>query len=123
MPTRRTRTAFFMAVLGISQILLAQAQPVPAPTVTSPKLSLTLEQRHTIREFIKDLKLAPTPSDVPVALGEPAPANASAQPMPPEIAQKVPQVKSHKLFVTSEEIVIVDPKDNVVADIVKIRAD
>ena len=97
--------------------------PVPAPTATSPKLNLTLEQRYTIREIIKDMKPERAPADVHVALGEPAPQNVSLHSMPAEIAQKVPQVKSHKFFVTDEDIVIVDPKDNAVAEIVKIRAD
>jgi len=45
------------------------------------------------------------------------------QPMPADIAQKVPQVKSHTFFVTDEQIVIVDPKDNKVADVIKLAGD
>jgi hypothetical protein len=123
MRTLCLRTALLATLLGVSQVLLAQMPPVPAPTATSPKLNLTLEQRYTIREIIKDLKAERVSSDVHIAPGEPAPANVSLQPIPPEIAQKVPQVKSHKFFVTSDEIVIVDPKDNVVAEVVKTRAD
>jgi Protein of unknown function (DUF1236) len=117
------RTMVVLAVFGVSQVLRAQVPPVPAPTATSPKLNLTLEQRYTIKEIVKDLKAEPAPSDVHVTLGEAAPQNVSLHPMPAEIAQKVPQVKSHKFFVTSEEIAIVDPKDNTIADVVKIRAD
>ena len=40
--------------------------------------------------------------------------------MPPDVAQKVPQVKSHRFFVTADEIVIVDPKDNKVAEVIKL---
>jgi hypothetical protein len=117
------RTMVVLAVFGVGQVLRAQVPPVPAPTATSPKLNLTLEQRYTIREIVKDLKAEPAPSDVHVTLGEAAPQNVSLHSMPAEIAQKVPQVKSHKFFVTSEEIAIVDPKDNTIADVFKIRAD
>jgi hypothetical protein len=124
----RTRMALVLAVLAIRHVVAAQVPPVQVPPVpavpaTSPKLNLTLEQRYTIREIIKDLKTAPAPPDVRVELGEPAPQNLNLHPMPPEIAQKVPQVKSHKFFVTGEEIAIVDPKDNAIAEIVKFRTD
>jgi hypothetical protein len=40
--------------------------------------------------------------------------------MPDAVAQKVPQVKAHKFFVAKDEIVIVDPKDNTVAELIKL---
>ena len=43
--------------------------------------------------------------------------------MPADVAQKVPQVKTHSFFVTALEIVIVDPKDNNVAEVIKLGAD
>ena len=43
--------------------------------------------------------------------------------MPADIAQKVPQVKTHTFFVIDEQIVIVDPKDNKVAEVIKLAGD
>ena len=43
--------------------------------------------------------------------------------MPSEVSQKVPQVKSHRFIVTEQQIVIVDPKDNKIADVIKIAAE
>ena len=43
--------------------------------------------------------------------------------MPTEIGQKVPQVKAHRFFLTAQQIVIVDPKDNKVAEMIKLEAD
>jgi Protein of unknown function (DUF1236) len=57
------------------------------------------------------------------AVGDPIPATVKLQPMPADIAQKVPQVKSHTFFITDEQIVIVDPKDNKVADVIKLAGD
>jgi hypothetical protein len=101
-----------------AQIAPQQPQDVPAPT---SKLNLTLEQRHTIREFIKDMKADPT--DVKAEVGEPIPQGVTPQPIPSEVGQKVPQVKSHRFFLTAQQIVIVDPKDNKVADVIKLAAD
>jgi hypothetical protein len=88
-----------------------------APT---SKLNLTLEQRHTIKEFIKDMKAEVASSKVQAVVGDPIPAGINPQPMPPDVAQKVPQVKSHRFFLTADEIVIVDPKDNKVAEVIKL---
>jgi hypothetical protein len=95
-----------------------QQPPVLAP---APKLNLTLEQRHTIREFVKDMKT--DTADVKAEIGEPIPPGISPRPMPPEVGQKVPQVKSHRFFLTAQQIVIVDPKDNKVADVIKLAED
>jgi hypothetical protein len=43
--------------------------------------------------------------------------------MPSEIARKVPQVKAHRYFVTAQQIVIVDPKDNKITEVIKLTAD
>jgi hypothetical protein len=87
---------------------------------TIPKLNLTLEQRHTIREFIKDMKSQATTRDVKAAVGDPVPADVNLQPMPADVGRKVPQVKSHRFFITGDEIVLVNPSDNKVADIINL---
>src|SRR5215831_6356576 len=89
-----------------------QQSPQQQLAPTSPKLNLTLEQRFTIREIIKDKKAAGAPADVQAAVGEPIPAGVTPQPIPSEVAQKVPQVKAHRYCLTAQQIVIVDPKDN-----------
>jgi hypothetical protein len=101
----------------------AAAQVAPQPPVLAPtsKLNLTLEQRHTIREFVKDMKA--DAADAKAEVGEPIPQGIMPRPMPSEVGQKVPQVKSHRFFLTAQQIVIVDPKDNKVADVIKITED
>ena len=94
------------------------SQDVLAPTA---KLNLTLEQRHTIKELVKDMKA--DAADVQAAIGEPIPPGISPRPMPSDVSQKVPQVKSHRFFLTAQQIVIVDPKDNKVADVIKLGTD
>jgi hypothetical protein len=88
-----------------------------APT---SKLNLTLEQRHTIKEFMKDKKAEAASPKAQATVGDPIPVGVNPQPMPADVGQKVPQVKAHRFFLTADEIVIVDPKDNKVAEIIKL---
>jgi hypothetical protein len=101
-----------------AQIAPQQPHDALAP---GPKLNLTLEQRHTIRELVKDMKV--DAADMKAEIGEPIPQGMSPRPMPSEVAQKVPQVKSHRFILTEQQIVIVDPKDNKVADVIKLSAE
>jgi Protein of unknown function (DUF1236) len=101
-----------------AQVAPQQPQDMLVPT---SKLNLTLEQRHTIREFVKDMKA--DAADAKAEVGEPIPQGITPRPMPSEVGQKVPQVKSHRFFLTAQQIVIVDPKDNKVADVIKIAED
>jgi hypothetical protein len=107
-----------LAVGAGAQVTPRQPEDVLAP---APKLNLTLEQRHTIREFVKDMK-ADAP-EVKMEIGDPIPQGITPRPMPSDVAQKVPQVKSHRFFLTAQQIVIVDPKDNKVADVIKLAED
>jgi hypothetical protein len=106
----------------INSSIHAQA-PSQEPAATSPTLNLTLEQRHIIKEIIKDMKTEPAPADVRAAVGDQIPQNINLQQMPSDVAQKVPQVKTHRFFVAAGQIVIVDPKDNKVAEVIKLGSD
>jgi hypothetical protein len=101
----------------------AQAPAPQEPVTTSHKLNLTLEQRHVIKEIIKDMKTESARAAIAPAVGDPIPATVKLQPMPADIAQKVPQVRTHTFFVIDEQIVIVDPKDNKVAEVIKLAGD
>jgi hypothetical protein len=90
------------------------------PARVSPRLNLTLEQRHMIKEIIKDVKAKSSSAEFQPTIGEPVPAGIDLQPMPPEVAQKVPQIKSHVFFLIADQFVIVDPKDSKVAEVIKL---
>jgi hypothetical protein len=98
----------------------AQAPPALDQAPTTPKLNLTLEQRHVIKEFIKDMNV-PRATTSAHDIGDAIPADAASQPMPADIGRKVPQVKTHRLIVTAERILIVDPKDNKVAEVIELN--
>jgi hypothetical protein len=100
----------------------AQTPPTQPPAPTA-RVNLTLEQRHVIRELIKDVKVEPTKIAVQPAVGEALPQEVTPQPIPEEIGRKVPQIKTHRFVLTADQVVIVDPKDNKVAELVELKAD
>jgi uncharacterized protein DUF1236 len=122
----RPVTALF---LGFSAAVLTLALPVEAqvpstaPVVKPAEtVNLTMEQRHTIKELIiKDLKIEPqnNTADIPTQVGQAIPSGIPLQPMPVEVANKVPQIKSHSFVVKDDHVVIVDPKNNKVAALIE----
>ncbi len=104
---------FAAALLGSAPAL---AQTPSEPAVVQPKVNLTLEQEHVIKELIKDLKVTPAPANTATDVGATVPSAVKLTPMPPEVAEKVPQIKSHLFFVADGKVVIVDPKENKIVD-------
>ena len=104
--------AFSVALLGMGAPVRGQAPAVPA----QPKINLTLEQRHVIKEIIKDVKVQPAPANIETSVGAKVPAGVNLNPMPTEVSEKVPQIKSHLFFLKDGKVVLVDPKDNTVID-------
>jgi hypothetical protein len=103
-------------LLPLSSPMHAQAPSTPAAT---PTVNLTHEQRHTVKEFIKDIKVEPITADVPTAVGEKVPQRIALQPLPADLGQRVPQVKSHTFFIKDGRIMLVSPKDNTIADVIE----
>jgi hypothetical protein len=115
----------FLATAAVALLLFvapnAQGQ---APTeqnapVVATRINLTLEQRHVIKEIVKDFKIEDAPADINFAVGDTVSKSVHLQPMPPEVAAKVSQVKSHLFLVRGSKVVIVDPKDNKVVDVIE----
>jgi hypothetical protein len=99
----------------------AQAQTQKdEPLVSSARtINLTEENRYLIREIVlKDPKVKKE-SGPPAAIGDPAPPGVATEPFPAELSEKVPALRSHRFFVAEGAVVVVDPKTNKVADIVK----
>ncbi len=94
------------------------AEPVlpPAPRT----INLTAEQRFIIKEIVpKDLNLPKASTDAAETIGDLVPENIELHAMPPELAEKVPQAKSHMFFVKDDAIILVSPSDRRVADVIK----
>ena len=89
---------------------------------TTPSLNLTLEQKHVIKELIKDMKMEPAVM-LRAGVGDVVPQGVDLKSVPSELAGKVPQIKAHKLLHAAERILIIDPKNNKVADIIELKAE
>jgi hypothetical protein len=126
-----TKSLVIMAVLmsiciaaqrpSLAQHALAPGQSWAQGEVVTTRLNLTLEQRHVIKEWIKDMKIEPAAAPARSEVGEAVPQDAKLQAMPTEIGRKVPQIKAHQFLYTADSILIVDPKDHKVAEIIDLR--
>jgi hypothetical protein len=95
-------------------------EPARDDAVEMPRLNLTLEQKHVIKEIIKDMNIEPAAISAR-SIGEAVAPEAALQPMPNDVSRKVPQVRTHRFVYTAERILIVDPKDNKIAEVVELN--
>ena len=88
------------AALSLSQhVSRAQDADKPAIAPQPRTINLTQEQRFIIKENVKDLGLAKAPADAPETIGDPVPQNIELHSLPPEVAAKVSQARSHSCFI------------------------
>ena len=114
--TMMLAVALSLAAAGAS----AQAPAGPTdPVLVAPKISLSLEQRNTIRELVKEVDVASASPETPMAVGETVPKEVALHPLPALVGEKVSKVKSHLFFRKGSELAIVDPKDNQIVDVIK----
>ena len=86
----------------------------------SRTINLTAEQRFMIKEIVlKDLNVPKAPG-APKSIGVPVPSSVELHDMTPTLAEKVPQAKAHKFYLTAHAIVLVSASDHKVADVIKI---
>jgi hypothetical protein len=103
-------------------ICLAAEDQVPSERqvqAATSTINLTEEQRHIIKEIVKDLKIQDASGNIQISIGAAAPQNLDLQSFPPEVYQKVPQVRSHNFFVKDNRVIIVSPKDNTMVDVIE----
>src|SRR6185503_15769370 len=112
---RATLPAALHAFLLSAPLAGAQAPGTPSPAAPQTTVNLSMEQRHIIRELVADLKLEQSAVDAKVSAGDAVPQQAHLHPIPTLIGQKVPQIKSHRFFVTRQQVVLVEPKEDKVA--------
>ncbi|HEY7296839.1 MAG TPA: DUF1236 domain-containing protein [Xanthobacteraceae bacterium] len=97
--------------------VVAGAQAVEPPT--QPKVNLTLQDRYTIKEIMKDVRVTPAPAGQPTSIGTEVPDKVKLEPVPAEVAAKVPKIKSHLFFVEDHKIVLVQAKDRKIVDVIE----
>jgi hypothetical protein len=103
-----------------SHILLAQEDDKPAIAPLPRTINLTEEQRHIIKENVKDIAVTKASANAPETIGDEVPSDIKLTQLPPLAGQKVSQARSHLFFVKdgSNTIVLVSPDDRRVADVI-----
>jgi hypothetical protein len=111
------RTLLAIPIAATLSPAAASAQTLEAPT--QPTLNLTLQDRYTVKEIIKDLRLASAPGKQDVSIGTEIPSSIRLETMPAEVTAKVPKIKSHLFFVEDNKIVLVEAKDRKIVGVIE----
>jgi hypothetical protein len=126
---KRVITMVSLAAALLAGSALAQSPSSPpqgqddrreAP-IPQRSIKLTAEQGYVIKENVMpDGKAATTGSSASkLEIGGKAPASSDFKNFPEIVVQKVPAVKNYKYIIADGQVVIVDTKDNTIADILK----
>ena len=81
-------------------------------------MHLTVQQGYIIKENVKDMRIDPVPRRNEIEIGNKVAPDIGLHDFPPLVLEKVPKIKTHKFFITENQIVVVGPQ-NVIADIIK----
>ena len=114
-------TTAIVSLLFVSSIAVGQAQKQQESPIVSSSLNLTMEQRYVIKEIIKDLKFENEPKNIRISMGQVIPKTVRLRAMPLDVSQKVSQVKNHLFFLKNGQVILVDPKDNKVVDVIDLK--
>lgn len=121
------QTAIKRAVLPIVSatglllsVAIAQTPPQDKDVIPPRSINLTAEQSYIIKEIVlTETRAEQAPPNDEIKIGNKVADDIKLLAFPKLVAEKVPQVKSYKFFVTQNQVVVVSPQDNVVADIIK----
>jgi hypothetical protein len=112
----------FLALAATALLLLGGLAGAQAPSPgsdTTPTVKLSAEQHHVIKEIVlKDMRVEKATGNTPDAVGATVPDGIQLHAFPPEIANRIPQVRSHSFFVKDDHVYIVSPKDKTIADVI-----
>jgi hypothetical protein len=99
------------ALLAATGVIYAQG--------STRTINLTAEQRHVIKEVIlKEQNVAKADAGLSTSVGDVLPASVITHSFPSELGEKIPQVKSHVYIVKGNEVVVVNPRDRVVQEVI-----
>jgi hypothetical protein len=121
------QTAIKRAVLPIVSatglllsVAIAQTPPQDKDVIPPRSINLTAEQSYIIKEIVlTETRAEQAPPNDEIKIGNKVADDVKLLAFPKLVAEKVPQVKTYKFFVTQNQVVVVSPQDNVVADIIK----
>src|SRR5262244_4411319 len=113
----RTAAAAFALLLASTGFAAAAGSGAMAP---NDRLSLTSTQEHTIVQSInkQNVKKEASPSGFKAAVGQSVPTSIPLHALPSNAASQVPAVKSYDYAMLPNQLLIVNPKDRKIVDII-----
>jgi len=119
------------ALVLLTSVGIAAAQNSPmAPTGSSPgasstssqngALQLSAAQKTAIFQSVTKEKIkSPPPANLQLSVGAQIPASVELYPLPANVAAQIPAAKPYKYTVAQNQVVLVDPTNMKVVDIIK----
>ena len=116
-----------LALLSSVGIAAAQTTPMPpaasAPGATMTQngaLQLSAQQKTAIFKTVTKEKVkSPPPANLQLSVGSQVPASIELYPLPANIVSEVPATKQYKYTVAQNQVVLVDPTNMKVVEIIK----
>jgi hypothetical protein len=115
---KRAILASTLAATLLAEGAVAQIPPTDRRMIPPRSMHLTVQQGYIIKENVKDMRIDPVPSRNEIEIGNKVAPDIGLHDFPPLVLEKVPKIKTHKFFITENQIVVVGPQ-NVIADIIK----
>ena len=121
---RHLVTMATLAVLSTGGIALAQT-PAPGAAPSNgaaesiqPRLNLTQQQKQAVDRGLSGQPSQHATADLKMRVGEPLPSSMTPQDMPNSVTQQVPETKSYKFVKLPDRVLMVDPTDRSIAEII-----
>ncbi len=84
------------------------------------RIKISEQDRHVIREIVlKEERVRPIERQIAIEVGGNVPETVELHSFPAIVVEKVPQVKTYSFFVRQDDIVIVDPKEKRVVEVIE----
>jgi hypothetical protein len=109
-------------------IALAQTPNGRAPSVGSrsgaesiqPRLNLTQQQKQAVNRGLSGEPSQNAAADLQMRVGEPLPSSITPHVMPKSVTEPVPETKWYEFAKLPDRVLMVDPKDRSIAEIISI---
>ena len=85
-----------------------------------PRLNLTRQQKQAVNRGLSDQPSQNAAADLQIRVGEPLPSSITPHVMPKSVTEPVPETKWYEFAKLPDRVLMVDPKDRSIAEIIPI---
>jgi hypothetical protein len=85
-----------------------------------PRLNLTQQQKQAVNRGLSDQPSQNAAADLQIRVGEPLPSSITPHVMPKSVTEPVPETKWYEFAKLPDRVLMVDPKDRSIAEIIPI---